>query len=266
MKGILERVGLTEVLAYLAPGVVLLCSLGLWIPGSATQGILNSAEHSAILLFSVAVVLAYTLGLILSSWGGAGGSFFVVRKEARDQGSHKFVGLWSWYRVGFPLLWLFHYLPTPRQDETITERLVSIGERLEEFGLRNLPMPPWELLTVYRTVAAGRLSESGEPVLLSTGNTHNRLLFALGVGLALLLTSLQAAGKFAYSLAGAILSKTEQPACSDGWVYVAVAIVGLGGSLALRWAAGQLWERELYLTCSLLEFDRGSRSRSPLLT
>lgn len=143
---------------------------------------------------------------------------------------------------------------------------MQLGEQMESYGLRNVPLPPWEFLTTYRNIASGAIPEKGQPVLRAANNMHNRLLFSIGVALSLLLAALQAILLLIpdYWRAGVTLlqeGRFVSFAFPDSRMTVLLA-AGLA-SFALRWVAGHLWERELYLTTSLTNFD-AAKQRSGL--
>ena len=168
MKDLLDHIGLTEIFAYLCPGAVVLCSLGLWLDEVPTE-LLKQAKDQQVLAIFVVLVTSYSIGLVIAVWGAAGGSRFVSAKEARAYSSVSVFLRFSWFRYGYPLLWLLHSLPLPRQDDTTLERLMQLGERMERYGLRDARLPPWEFLTTYRTIASGAMPECQDSIEMSPG-------------------------------------------------------------------------------------------------
>lgn len=118
MKDILTNIGLSEVLAYLCPGTLLLGSALLWLklPEGKMEG------WSEFLLAVFLVILSYTLGLILSTWSSEGAAHYIL--ASRSQRSTPSI-------AGF-FFWLFHWLPdllTPR-NSSIVDAQTAIQEDL----------------------------------------------------------------------------------------------------------------------------------------
>ena len=110
---------------------------------------------------------------------------------------------------------------------------------------------------VYRTLVGGPLGERAQPVLRVTENIRARLLFALGVGFSLLLSSVSAVVGLLIRGFGPVLKASANSLperfCywETCWLCIVVATVGVGVSFLLRLAMARFWDQELFFTSSL---------------
>ena len=133
-------------------------------------------------------------------------------------------------------------------------------EQLEDNGieidLKKLSL--LDLLWVYRTLVAGPVGERAQPVLRVTENIRARLLFALGVGFSLLLSSVSAVVGLLIRGFGPVLEASAGTSLAERfcywetcWLCIVVATVGVGVSALLRLAMARFWDQELFFTSSL---------------
>lgn len=250
MQEFLDRFGLTEALAYLAPGVIVLLSIPLWIQPDL-GGVLGPALADQ--QFVVAVVLfvaSYALGFIIAWWSEAGAAGYFLRQAHSSRRAPVF-----WF------LWLFHSLPLPTVDIAMVEQRLRFAERLAKLGVHGLsrvPQTPWGELAAFRTLMSGRIHDFDRGVLAEANVVHTRLQFALGVGLAVLLVALQCFARVLVRMPpemgldwGAIASFDGQLQDISTSFLLAVAILGLAVSFGLRRVAGQWLDYEMFLTNSL---------------
>lgn len=260
MKDILEKLGLTEFFAYLSPGAIVLCSFALW--GKPRLGSIIGSElaKQQCVVVALLLILCYMLGMIVSLWGCAGARQYVAmhgRKRARYMVHGTLNRLtWGW-------LYAFHRLPLPASDPWLVGREINIALTLrEQVGLEKLSkrLTPWDWLTTYRSLMSEKAGGGPDRVVADAESAHRRLLFCLGVSLAVSLIALQSFAKLGLlvvlTLSSSDVSRTETWAMSNtDWINVlplaAMTVVGVLISFGLRQAAGQWWERELILTCSL---------------
>lgn len=245
MKDLLDRIGLGAIFGALLPGAILLSSLGLWVTAEQFRQLLNLFKGHEVLFLVGVGICSYLLGVIVASLSGWGsGKFELLRGLCQIMPLRQ-----RWLsRVGLQLrlMWLPFWLPALRHDrpEVSYEAQSSMWELFERHRMELLEVP-WEVLATYRTLVAGRLGAETKPILSAVESVHHRLLFALGVALALLLTAIQAAvWLFVYPWAP-----------HAHWVLVFVGAVALAvSSFGLRWVAGRLWREAFYLTASLTRF------------
>ena len=115
-----------------------------------------------------------------------------------------------------------------------------------------------DLLWVYRTLVTGPVGERAQPVLRVTENIRARLLFALGVGFSLLLSSVSAVVGLLIRGFGPVLKASAATSLAERFCYwetcclcIVVATVGVGMSALLRLAMARFWDQELFFTSSL---------------
>jgi hypothetical protein len=260
MKEILERFGLSEVLSYLCPGALLLGSSLLWVrlPAGKWEG------WQEFLLASFLVVLAYTLGLIVSIWSSEGGAQYI--NQSRTPGRRRTLRAF--------LLWSFHWLPDLLSpfNRSIVDAQTAIQQDLAErsgltTGLTRLTRTPWGLLALARTALADSVGKKGKAVLAEADAVQRRFLFALGVALASLLIGLQALARLGNALLCAVGWVLPR-----GWTYdlpeihplllLVLVVSGVAASILLRWVAGRWWESQLALTSILLQAQAGAQEGS----
>jgi hypothetical protein len=259
VKELLEKIGAGDLFAHLCPGTLLLCSVLIWGGTGALHGLPEKEGWQGLTVAAFLLILAYTVGLIVSAWSSEGTARYV--REAGREYPHGQVGA----RVRLHLLRLFHWFPRPYVNPSIVENNLQIAEDLDHFvglqGLSSLEVS-WERFTIYRAVIADQLGDKGKLPLAEAEAIHRRFLFSQGVALACLLLAVQL---FARWLLGPLLWPSHIEDSASGTLYIvgetwhstsAVVLVILGflavmASVALRWAAGRWWETEVLLTCSL---------------
>jgi hypothetical protein len=255
MKELIEKVGISELFAYLCPGLILLLSLRFWIEPKKMDEIFREIIKQDLILVILVLILSYTLGLIVASWSNRGAALYyrlkgrikVSRQISNDCYLFQNIALWL---IGF-----MHWLPQFRVNASVVANNLRIAQDLDELvrlqGLSSLDIP-WDRLVIYRTIMAGRVGEKGKTILTEADSIHRRFLFALGVAMALFLLAFQ-------SLIRLILSMTpwnaSLPHIPVIWLVVIAFLAGLT-SYSLRIVAGRWWEQELILTSSLTQLSK----------
>ena len=129
MKEIAEKIGLSDFFAYICPGTILLFSFVLWMRPdfkSPPWELILKQQFLAILLFSI---LAYTLGLLLSSVN----QMMQVRYYRLDLREAGGIFRQAWRRT----IRFLYYFPSPRMTPQLVDANLRIAEDLERLaGLR----------------------------------------------------------------------------------------------------------------------------------
>lgn len=261
MKDLLEKLDLVEFFAYLCPGIIILSSIVLWRPNLTAVFGEEVAKHE-VLVIIILLVVSYALGVMIASWSGAGADYYVrTYKNQQKQPA-------GWRRPAWWVILLFHWLPVPQSGRALVEKQLQISEALElHTGLQGLPIlqNPWERLATYRILVSGKVGDKGRPILTEAEWVHRRLLFALGVALALLLLFLQATLRLLLLGFHKLKLFTLGPEDFTSWVdslpainvltLLIIAAFSLTASFGLRRIAARWWQYELLLTCSLIRLD-----------
>lgn len=261
MKDLLEKLDLVEFFAYLCPGIIVLSSIILWTPNLAAVFGEELAKHE-VLVIIILLVISYAFGVMIASWSGAGADYY-VRTYNNEQKQPT-----GWRRPVWWVILLFHWLPVPQSGRALVEKQLQIFESLEQHtGLQGLPIlqNPWERLATYRILVSGKVGDKGRPILTEAEWVHRRLLFALGVALALLLLSLQTILRllllglhklklFALGPEDFIAWVNSLPAINLLTLLI-LAAFSLAASFGMRRIAARWWQYELLLTCSLIHLD-----------
>ena len=250
MKDILEKLDLIELFAYLCPGAIVLFSTVLWMDQNTLNGLKEIFKEQQILGAIMSIIVSYAVGVMIALWSGVGADRY-IRAHYKPNAAPKE----DWEALGWLALNLFHWIPVPRMNASIVEGQLRIAEALTRYtGLNNLSLMqnPWDRLATYRTIVSGRVGDEGRPILTEAEWVHRRLLFAIGVSLAVLLLALQALLGFLLILFHKlpVLAVLPSPHYSPGRL-VLLTFIGLVSSFGLREMAGRWWEYELLLTCSL---------------
>ena len=257
MKDIVQGLGLTEIFARLCPGLILLSSLTLWLP-RPPKALLELLKQYELVLLAMGLIAAYTLGLILET-----GSGWLAHRylEMGYSGRPPETDAQRVYDRRLRFLRLLVGFVIRKDDTYSAEGRLRMVEQLEDNGIEidlKKRFSLLDLLWVYRTLVAGPLGERAQPVLRVTENIRARLLFALGVGFSLLLSSVSAVvgllirGFGPVLKASAATSLAERFYCWETcWLCIVVATVGVGVSALLRLAMARFWDQELFFTSSL---------------
>ena len=189
MKEVLERIGLVDLFAYVCPGVIVLLSFTIW----ARPDPKSELWKQQALIGVVAVLLAYMIGMILSS-------SYVQRLDARarardHRGARSTLAAWLWP------------VPAPR----ITPEMVEVNLKINDEVGRLIGIPglsrlttPWEFLVLYRTLMVDRVGDKAKTVLSEADAFHRRFRFCVGTSLALSLVALQAATRLGLAVLQAL--------------------------------------------------------------
>lgn len=186
IKDILEKFTLIELFAYLAPGAIVLFSITLWVRPNIETILGKSIAEQQIIVGFLLFILSYALGFIIAWWSNSGVAYYFSPDIHRN--------LFQW-RPAWWLLCLFYAQPLPRINQGVIAQQVEIIGHLEQSGVDSLLSvlnTPWELLATFRTLMMDKFAEQDLHILHEVDRVHSRLLFALGVHLAVLLVALQA--------------------------------------------------------------------------
>jgi len=254
MKEVIEKLGLTEFLAYLCPGIIVLMSTFLWVRPDLIGIVGQEIARNQIIMGVSFLLLSYSAGLIIASWAAAGAHLFIRTRMGTPEGTHKIL-------ITLIPLWWFHWLAVPRQTRNIVEGRLRIAEGLDSYG--GLPglsilLSPWDNLTTYRIIMFNRMPDKAEPLFKEADAVRGRRLFALGVGLASMLLSSEALLRLLMAIVARLrpaslfsrLLENHLPPASAA-VLLSIAVIGIAASFGLRQVAGRSWEYELLLTCSV---------------
>ena len=252
MKDLIDKFGLNEFIVFLCPGVFFLCSLTLWVRPDFAYIVGEKMADKPAVVGPVLLVLAYTLGLLISAWSVQGAQLYL--RLAYHRRSNTKSPLWG--KVADPTVWyclaFVHGLRTPRTNPGVVRQQMRISAAMALygglFGVSRLETP-WDRLTIFRTLVSGRLTAIEQPILLETEAVHRRLLFTLAMAFVAFLIAAQAVARSIIELH----PKSRQlylPAVPPPMLPTLI-VVGFLASVGLRLIASRWWERELLLTCSL---------------
>ena len=234
MKDLLDRIGLGAIFGSLLPGAIVVASFGLWVTPKQVRFMVDLFEGHEVVLVGAVGLVSYVVGLIVAHLSAAGAGRFVADYEAR--------GMHPWFRkLLLPVLGVALGLPVLRPETSSSAAQLEMWDVFSQHRMEP-PFVPWEFLSTYRVLVTGWLNEKAAPLVAACESAHNQLLFALGVALAFLLTSLQ--GLLWYSI------YDWAPPLQRQWV-LAGAISLAVASLSLRLVAWGLWRRVFQLTVGL---------------
>jgi hypothetical protein len=246
VKDLLDRIGLSAIFGSLLPGAIVVASFGLWVSPKQIRSFVVLFEGHEVVLVGAVGLVSYVIGLIVAYWSAAGAGRFVAEYEAR--------GIHPWFRrLLLPVLGVVHGLPVLRHETSSSDAQLEMWDVFNQHRMEP-PFVPWEFLSTYRVLVAGWLDKKAAPVVDACESAHNQLLFALGVALALLLTSVQ-------GLVWCWIVYPEAPPSQRQWIFAGAISLAVA-SLILRLVAGGLWRRVFQLTVGLTH----SRYRPPVST
>ena len=276
MKDLLEKLDLIELFAYLCPGIIVLYSSVFWAKPDLAVLLGDELAKHQLVVAALLIIASYTSGMLVASWSSAGADYYIrIYKNPQKIPT-------SWRRPIWWIVCFFHALPVPRSTSFLVEGQLQISEGIDKYaGVPGLSLlqNPWDRLATYRTIMSGRLGRKGRPILTEAQWVHRRLLFALGVALAVLIVGLQAIVRlllYGFTTWLPLTSKwllinfqalplNFQVFPLTSWVeslphtslpsLVGIGIIGIASSLGLRKIAGRMWEYELLLTSSLTQLD-----------
>ena len=160
------------------------------------------------------------------------------------------------------VLRIFHGLPEPHSNPSIVEAKLRIAEDLHRYtGIQSLSLiaTSWDWLVLYRIIMAERLGNLGRAILMEAAGIHRRFLFSQGVALVFLLLASQSIIRIIVLLTpiNDFFPSISPPSL------VVITVFGAFTSFGLRIIAGNWWEEEFLLTCSLaqLPHDRAETLR-----
>src|SRR5207249_238023 len=104
MKDVLDKFGLHDLFAYLCPGAIFLFTCLLWVDPAALVIADMKEGWMGFVVGAFILLLAYALGLILTTWGEEGTELYLWRKERTGWPT----GFWQ--HVEAVLLALFHWV------------------------------------------------------------------------------------------------------------------------------------------------------------
>jgi hypothetical protein len=254
MKELFENLGLADLFAYLCPGAISLLSFAFWTTPSLGRVLGKELAENQFVVGVGFLLASYAAGLIIAAWNGAGAALYSrMNPRARRRAGYP-VSPMSW------LVWLFHWIPTPKQARETVEGNLKIRERIDLYG--GFPglsqfLSPWERPATYRALISDRFPKESASLMKEADSVTRRRLFALGVASAVMLLVIQALFRLLLRWSGHLPGL----ALVSPWAAVlppvqpetlwAIIIIGGFVSFALRQAAGRFWEYELLLTCSL---------------
>lgn len=255
----LQRFGLAEVLAVLAPGATFLLFCLVWVPGDQWGWILDRRNSGDSLIVTVSFLLsAYVAGLVLSVWAVHGWLMYVRARELFPTRRRMTKPV---FLLGATILWILHGWRYQFQFHGARDtemRLALFGHIRRTCGEGvSQSVRPFDFLHFFRTVAWGSTEPTYSRMLLEADFLYRRRLFCQGVALTMMLGGLQAGIRLALLW----------PRSFRGWltVHFGLGAICLGGILAsflLREVAFNLHSDEAKYTYALCNLGV-SRSKHP---
>jgi len=237
VKDFLQSLGLTEIFAYLGPGAILVFSTALWLPYWLLAAL---ATAPLLLVAPPLLVAAYGLGIAVATVAGVGAQW--SSRAGLDE------------PVRFAVRLVCAVPKLPENTTTVDARLRILESFQKHTRITGAPVdrrPVWDLYALYRLVISGQEGIRGSPLLFAADSVHNRLLFALGAGLALMLVAAQALGRVAWRYLLPLPRVYPALYVSDE----ALVLLGMGcvaASFVLRGVASRFAAQEFLLTCPLM--------------
>jgi len=240
MKELLDRFGLTEIIGYFLPGLMVLCALLPW--GTPDPAVLLGAKlgENEFVVGALTLVVAYALGLVLSIWGRWAQS--VVRPQFGPTPEERTVFAVRWLKWAWAAS-----VAKPFQDET-TIGLMDIASLLQPSFSKPLSVDGLILVSLFRSVAASRIRDRAGGLIVEAEIHRRRYLFSLGVSAALLVL----AGSSLIRLLIALLAQID---CSQlgsdapwRWSLIFYAMLILAGtSLCVSFRMRDFFAREAWI-------------------
>ena len=232
MKELLDRFGLTEIIGYFLPGVLALCALLPW--GTPDPSRLFGAKlgENEFVLGALTLVVAYALGLVLSIWGRWAQS--VTRPQFGGQSFEEiesFAANWLKWQSAF-------LVARPLQAETIFG-LLDITALADAALKKPLKVDSLTLVSLFRSIAAGRIRESGGMFLGEAEVQRRRYLFSTGVSSAMLVLAASSLLRLGMAVLGGIPS--WQLDLSASWRWSAIFYVLQALAVAAVIASSRIW-------------------------
>ena len=257
-KDLFERFGITEILAHLFPGAIALCSLFVW-GATNPEEVLGKKLASDLVVGAMLLIFAYACGLVISMWSLSGAETYRARPPLTRPMHWK--GYPSYIRRWIKSRWLRFAvgLPDPYASDATVYANLDVAEMLEGvYGVNSMPLlpQPGERLSLFRTIASDVFKEKISSIIAEAEILHRRLMFSLGVALALLFLALSTAARLFVAGLAAFWNNRQlrdwtQHHESSVVLLLVVTVGTLYASFKLRRVAAQCWERELVLTLSI---------------
>ena len=228
--------------------MVLTASALLWVKPEFSD-VLGDLASQKVVVGLLLLIVSYTIGMIIASWSSAGSAHYIRNKRAREAGQLGDSRFWYW-----PILCL-HWIRDPKPNQqaylSIVKTNIRITEDLQKFGGlqgQSMAVSPWELLETYRVIMSGRIGCEGSPIVAEAESIHRRLIFTLGVSLALLILAVESTSRLIiFAISEATIWDPKLPEIS--WpLLLALLVIPALGSIVLRLVAGHWWQYEIFLT------------------
>lgn len=261
---LLQNLGWTELFAYLCPGAITLMSLAFWIRPNLECTFGEQIAHNEFVVAIVFLLLSYAAGLPVAVASEAGANKYLLTIAERRMLEQK-------PNFRSRMLGFFFWIPQLRSTKESVRARLHVLKQIEGFGLSGVStLSSWTNLAIYRTLVAERLLHPATLVLQEAERVHRRRLFALGVGFALIVVSVQGLIRTILLVASEIFAKSPAalslaslPATSLGALLSITLLTG-AASFGLRWVAGRFWECKFLLTCSdPLKLDLETENEKP---
>lgn len=263
VKDWIEKFGLTEVLGYIFPGVIVLCAWPVWAKPDLEKAFGSSLAGSGLVISLVFLILAYAIGHIVSMWSLRGVEPIarpVWTGEALRAPWHlcKLIGWRSYcWAVGLP-----EFLPSGLCLD-LSDALTGFLSQDYMILLQRVN----EQMSVFRVLAADRLKDNAVSMLAEAEIVRRRILFSLGVALALLLFAASAFARLAVTLYVQWgrwqvdwIRKLDKANDVPIALLIVIIFISLYASKKLRRVAAHCREHELILTLAIMKrLDEAAR-------
>lgn len=259
MKEILDRIGITDLFAYLLPGVLVLSSTLLWTRPEPELFIGSDLASQPLIVGAFIVIAAYLSGMVIywaSTWLL---NYYRLKQIAIFEGSSRLNPNRIYRRVVIVLFWLL--IPVFRSSTDEQERTVKLYFKIskalpaDETELMTMGNP-WDMYALIRSLATHRLGSRANDLIEEAKMTHARMLFAYGTALAFWLIALQVTLRIIiWVLIWGLQIEATGPDLPyhGGSAFIAVALSAGLTSLIFKGLGDRCWYQETLLTLRIAE-------------
>jgi hypothetical protein len=188
-KDLFEKFGLTEVLGYIFPGVIVLCSAVIWGVPQPSKILGDDIAKSPLAVSLIIIILAYAIGHIVSMWSLQGANAPPPPRPDLGPG-------WEGRAIYYCRLarWKF-VLSTVRMSDpspACIDAYLDISDLLTSFfGVQGMKLLQRlnEQLSVLRALAGDDQRDRIANLIAEAEIVERRIMFSLGAALALLIVA-----------------------------------------------------------------------------
>jgi hypothetical protein len=178
MNEFLTKFGFTEIIEYLLPGVIALCSILPWGRPDPSSIFGNAIGQSQFVLAALVLVFAYACGLALS----------ILGLSAQSVSRPISGGTWGQMMAStaLSLKWALAQQVAPPSGPSIIRAYSDIGALLERICGGPLSLDGVTQISLFRALAVTRLGDKAGSLIAEAETHRRRFMFSMGVALALL--------------------------------------------------------------------------------